>query len=207
MLYEIEILMDKKDIRMLLDFLKEIPDHRDREARQYDLPHILYFTVLAILSNAKNYKDVSRFISIHFKQLKEVFGLKWRQAPDYTTVRNILICVMPEKLEETFRKCALLLSSGPLKGKHICFDGKTLRGSFQNLKNQKAIQLFEIFSACDNIVLGHIPIAEKEHEIPVMQELFASLPLAGSIVTLDALHCQKKHLVQQKMQEPPLLRK
>ena len=28
---------------MLLDFLKEIPDQRDRQARQYDLPHILLF--------------------------------------------------------------------------------------------------------------------------------------------------------------------
>jgi hypothetical protein len=185
---------------MILDFLKEIPDHRDREGRRYDLPHVLFFTILAILSNAKNYKDVSRFISIHFNQLKEVFGLKWRQAPGYTTVRNILIEVAPEHLEETFRKCAL---RGSLKGKHLCFDGKTLRGSFQNLKNIKSIQLFEIFSACDNIVLGHIPITDKEHEIPLMQELFATLPLAGSIVTLDALHCQKKHL-KQKMRQMPL---
>jgi hypothetical protein len=36
-LYKIEILIDKKDIKKLLDFLKEIPDHRDREGRQYDL--------------------------------------------------------------------------------------------------------------------------------------------------------------------------
>jgi hypothetical protein len=187
---------------MILDFLKEIPDHRDREARQYDLAHMLFFTILAILSNAKNYKDVSRFISIHFENLKEVFALKWRQAPDYTTVRNILIGVASENLEEMFRKCALLLSTGSLKGKHLCFDGKTLRGSFQNLKNIKSLQLFEIFSACDNLILGHIPITDKEHEIPLMQELFATLPLAGSIVTLDALHCQKKHLSQQKRQMP-----
>ena len=187
---------------MILDFLKEIPDHRDREARQYDLSHILFFSILAILSNAKNYKDVSRFISIHFEKLKEVFGVKWRQAPDYTTVRNILIGVSPEEVEKIFRKCALLFSTGSFKGKHLCFDGKTLRGSFQNLKKIKAIQLFEIFSACDNLVLGHIPITDKEHEIPLMQELFATLPLAGSIVTLDALHCQKKHLMQQMRQMP-----
>lgn len=78
---------------MILDFLKEIPDHRDREGRMYDLAHILLFTILAILSNAKNYKDVWRFISTHFEKLKEVFALKWRQVPDYTTVRNILNCL------------------------------------------------------------------------------------------------------------------
>lgn len=188
---------------MLIDFLKEIPDHRDRQARQYDLAHILLLTILAILSNCKNYKEVWIFISIHFKKLKEVFGLKWRKAPSYSTVREILIGIMPEKLEETFRKCASLLSRGPLKGKHICFDGKTLRGSFQNLKGEKAIQLFEIFSATDQIVLGHIPIEEKDHEIPVMQELLATLSLSGSLITVDALHCQKKHLRQQEQQTLP----
>lgn len=47
---------------MLIEFLKSIPDHRDRQARQYDLAHILMFTVLAVLSNAKTYKDVFEFM-------------------------------------------------------------------------------------------------------------------------------------------------
>ena len=84
---------------MLLNFLKEIPDCRDREGRRYDLAHILLFTILAILSNAKNYKDVSRFISVHFQELKEIYGLKWRKVPNYTTVRNILIGVRHEEFE------------------------------------------------------------------------------------------------------------
>lgn len=184
---------------MLLDFLKEIPDHRDREARQYDLPHVLLFAILAILSNAKNYKDVSRFITTHFKKLKEVYGIKWRQAPSYPSVHNILVGIAHQEMEETFRKYSFLISQGPL-GKHICFDGKTLRGSFQNLKNKKASELFEIFSTFDKIVLGHVPVKEKDHEIPVLQELLASLPLAGSVVTVDALHCQKKRLKQQERQ-------
>jgi hypothetical protein len=187
---------------MLLDFLKEIPDHRDREARQYDLAHILLFSILAILSNAKNYKDISRFITLHFEKLKEVYGIKWRQAPDYTTVRLILIGVVDQGLEGTFRKFSSLLSKGP-KGKHVCFDGKALRGSFQNLKNEKAVQLFEIFSTFDKIILGHVPIEQKDHEIPVFQDLLASLPLKGSIVTVDALHCQKKHLNSQGTQRLP----
>lgn len=188
---------------MLLDFLKEIPDHRDREGRMYDLAHMLLFSILAVLSNAKNYKDIWRFILIHFETLKKTYTLKWRRAPNYTTVRNILIGIIPELFEKTFRKHSELLEEGPSKGKHVCFDGKTLRGSFQNLKDQKAIQLFEIFSACDKIVLGHVPIVEKDHEIPVMQELLATLPLAGRVVTVDALHCQKKRLRPQERQMRP----
>lgn len=32
---------------MLMEFLKEVPDHRDAEARQYDLASVLLCTILA----------------------------------------------------------------------------------------------------------------------------------------------------------------
>lgn len=53
MFFVIRIIME--NIKMLIVFLKEIPDHRNR---QYDLAHVLLFSILAILSNAKNYKDI-----------------------------------------------------------------------------------------------------------------------------------------------------
>ncbi len=41
-----------------LDFLKEIPDHRDREGRLYNLAHILLFSILSNLITAKIYKYI-----------------------------------------------------------------------------------------------------------------------------------------------------
>ena len=49
------------------------------------------------------------------------------------------------------------------------------------------------------IILGHVEIPEKTNEIPMAQWLIQSLGLPeGSIYTLDAMHCQKKHLKQLK---------
>jgi predicted transposase YbfD/YdcC len=46
-------------------------------------------------------------------------------------------------------------------------------------------------------VLAHVDIAEKSNEIPAAQTLLAELGVAeGSIVTLDALHCQKTSSVR-----------
>lgn len=184
---------------MLLEFLQSIPDHRDRQARQYDLAHMLMFTILAILSNAKNYADVFEFIDVHFEKLKEVFKLTWKKCPDYTTVRNVLIGIDIQSFEAMFRAYAISRGARNHSGKHLCFDGKSLNGSFQNSKNKRAAQIFEVFSAC--IVLAHVSIDEKDHEIPAFQELLMSLPLKGSIVTVDALHCQKKHLHAQSKRE------
>jgi hypothetical protein len=47
------------------------------------------------------------------------------------------------------------------------------------------------FATDTSLVLAHVDIAEKSNEIPAAQALLAELGVAaGSIVTLDAIHCQ-----------------
>jgi len=48
------------------------------------------------------------------------------------------------------------------------------------------------FTTDTALVLAHVDIAEKSNEIPAAQTLLAELGIAdGTVVTLDALHCQK----------------
>src|ERR1700720_4517786 len=56
-----------------------------------------------------------------------------------------------------------------------------------------AAQVLSAFATDTALVLAHIDIAEKSNEIPAAQKLLAELGLAdGAMVTMDALHCQKK---------------
>ena len=41
--------------------------------------------------------------------------------------------------------------------------------------------------------LAHLDCDEKSNEIPAVQTLLGSLPLSDAVVTVDAMHCQKKH--------------
>src|SRR5258708_36171154 len=47
------------------------------------------------------------------------------------------------------------------------------------------------FATDTALVLAHIEIDEKSNEIPAVQKLLEKLDVAGHIVTLDAMHCQK----------------
>jgi len=45
------------------------------------------------------------------------------------------------------------------------------------------------------LIIAHVEIPEKTNEIPTAQALIKELGLPeGSVYTLDAMHCQKKHL-------------
>ena len=52
--------------------------------------------------------------------------------------------------------------------------------------------MLSAFATDTSLVLAHVDIDEKSNEIPAAQTLLAELGVAaGSIVTLDAPHCQK----------------
>ena len=47
----------------LLAALADVPDPRRAQGKRYPLPHLLLFTVLALLSGAKSYRGVITFWS------------------------------------------------------------------------------------------------------------------------------------------------
>ncbi len=177
----------------IMPFFETIKDHRRKEGRQYDLPHVLLFTLLAILSDAHSYRKIATFIKIRFPLLKQIFGIKWRKAPGYTTVRDILLGVNEEFMEQAFRSQAKVLADLPPEDV-IAIDGKMLRGSFDHQSEQPALMMLSAFATSNQIILGHIMLneKEKESEIPAAQLLINQLNLNGKLFTLDALHCQKK---------------
>jgi hypothetical protein len=50
-----------------------------------------------------------------------------------------------------------------------------------------------VFATDTALVLAHSNISDKSNEIPAAQALLGELGLAGYLVTLDALHCQRRH--------------
>jgi hypothetical protein len=181
----------------LLGLLSEVADPRRAQGRLYKLPHVLLFSILAIVTGCNSYRGIVTFIDVNRDKLNAAFGLKWRRAPAHTAIRYILHRLDPSSLEAVFRRHAALLNAahGTAGQGSIALDGKTLRGSFDNFRDRAAAQVLSAFATDTALVLAHVDIAEKSNEIPAAQTLLAELGVAeGSIVTLDALHCQKNIL-------------
>ena len=187
----------------LLDILAQVPDPRRAEGKLYTLPHVLLFSVLAIISGCNSYRGIVTFIDVHRRRLNAAFSLTWKRAPAHTAIRYILQGLDPAGVEAAFRRHAALLQAVraiPGKGS-IALDGKTLRGSFDKFHDRAAAQVLSAFATDTALVLAHVDIAEKSNEIPAAQALLAELGVAcGAIVTLDALHCQKN--ISRSPQQP-----
>lgn len=184
---------------MLLNYLKQVPDHRRAQGQRFKLDDLLFTSILALLSGADSYRDIARFMKGRLKQLKVWFGITWKRAPSKTQIRDILCKANKPALEKVFRNYSQDLSEstaenskGPLG---FAIDGKALRGSFDHLKGNDILHLLSVFCTTNQLILGHVEIPEKTNEIPTAQDLIKELGLAaGSVYTLDAMHCQKKRL-------------
>ena len=183
-----------KSFEPLLSLLATIPDPRRAEGKLYQLPHVLLFSIFAMVSGANSYRGIRTYVKVHRKELNKAFKVKWKRPPAHTAIRYILQGLSGTDVEKVFREHAANLNLAPAgaKARVIAFDGKTLKSSFDNFNDIKARQVLSAFAVDTALVLAHIEIDEKSNEIPAVQKLLEELDLAGHIVTCDAMHCQKK---------------
>lgn len=184
-------------MKSMESFLSEVPDHRRPQGRRYELVYVLLFTILAVMSGAFSFRKIQSFMTVHREYLNQLFGLKWKRAPAYTSIRDILHNLDAIEFEKVFRKHAQMLDNSEPQGPdaRIACDGKVLKGSFDRLEDRKAAHLVSAFSDESLIVLGHIEVSDKSNEIPSVQELIKELGLRDRVFTMDAMHCQKKQSV------------
>jgi hypothetical protein len=181
---------------MLLDYLINIPDQRRAQGRRYKLHYFLLFAIFAILSGAKSYRDVNRFIAKRLKELNKLFALDWKRAPSKSQVRDIVAGADRKAIEKEFRRYSESLQCQIGENSfNVSIDGKALKGSFDHSSSQDMLQILSAFCAETKIILGQVDIGEKTNEIPTAQQLIRELGLPeGTVYTADAMHCQKKHL-------------
>jgi hypothetical protein len=179
---------------MLLNYLNQVVDKRKGQGKQYHLGYILFFSLLAVLSGADSYPKIAAFIDDKFWQFDEIFNMGWVKPPEKSTIRKIFYTINYEDLEDKFRKYFNEVSKlDKLADSNIlAADGKTLRGSFDHLKDQRATQILSIFATNVDLIVGHSKIDAKTNEIPVLPELIKELGIENKIFTMDAMHCQKK---------------
>ena len=81
-------------------------------------------------------------------------------------------------------------------GEVIAVDGKTARGSHDRKRGRKALHMLSAWAGTNGLVLGQEATEEKSNEITAIPKLLELLELAGCILTIDAMGCQRESAAQ-----------
>jgi predicted transposase YbfD/YdcC len=168
-------------------FFAALGDPRLPRTRRYPLVDIVLIVLCGLLCGADNYVEFARFAFIKRDWFKENLGIE--RIPSHDTLARVMAKIDPNELNQALMELAQLLTM-TLPSKKIpnviALDGKHLRGTLGNLN------LVSAWASHAQMTLAVQAVPEDTNEIPVVQALLRLVDIKNSVVTADALHCQKE---------------
>jgi len=110
-------------------------------------------------------------------------------APSESTIRRCLQRLAPDRLDGLIGSWMWLRTSTISGRRVIAFDGKTLRGAKDAAGN--LVHLLAGLCQQTGTVLAQVAVGAKTNEIPLLPKLLDTIDIAGTVITADALHCQR----------------
>jgi predicted transposase YbfD/YdcC len=162
-----------------------IPDPRRRQGQRYPLPFLLCALVLALLCNCDTLEAVGQWCAEHRTLLAAQFPAQRFHTPTGSLYRRLLPRLSVAHLEAALARW-VRGSLSAASDEALAFDGKTVRGA--GTADALAPHLLSVSTHCTQETLLQARVAEKTNEIPIARDLLPTLPLAGRVVTADALH-------------------
>jgi hypothetical protein len=181
----------------LIDLLRTLVDPRQPRGVRHPVVTIVAIAVCAALSGARSFKAIAEWAQgLSRDSLKRLGSKRW-QPPSEPTIRRVLQRLDADRLDAQIGQW--LAQQHCLAGAGISVDGKTLRGG--HASGQSAPHLLSAILHQEAVVLAQVAVEDKTNEIPKLPQLLDPLPLAGAVVTADALHTQvetARYLVETK---------
>lgn len=182
-------------MKRLLEEFRKLPDYRKNKVRYTNPSELLFLSLLAVMSGANSFEDMSMWMKVRKREIAKLLDRPFK-APAYTTIRNAFLGMDAKAIEKLQREWVEGLSKNNEGLTIIASDGKTMRGSKSKEMNEKARHIVSLFLTDSKLTLTQNQVDEKSNEIPALIELLDNLKLENCVITMDAMHTQKKLLIK-----------
>lgn len=179
----------------LIDEVKKMKDTRQQGKIKHKLSDIVIIVMLSILTGHNDFEEMVIFAEARIDILREYIKLE-NGIPHKDTIKRVIAILDPNILNLIFYKWLAEIVTVKSKktiselDRIIAFDGKTICGS--NNIHSRALHILTAFDTDNELVLGQLPVDVKTNEITVMPDLIDLLDLKDTVITADALNCQKE---------------
>lgn len=170
----------------------QVPDPRRRQGQRYSLPFLLCALVLALLCNCNSLEAVGEWCQAHREELAAHFPTQRFHTPTGSLLRRLLPRLSVEAVEAALAAWSQATLQAPADAadatEALAVDGKTVRGAAS--AGQSAPHLLSVSTHRSGQTVLQARVDDHTNEIPIARALLPALPVAGRVVTADALHTQ-----------------
>jgi len=174
----------------IFEHFEEMPDPRMDRQKRHLLTDILFIAICSVICGATSFVDMHDFGCAKIDWLREHLELA-NGIPSHDTFRRVFSLINPEEFRRSFMSWTQAISDAT-GGDTIAFDGKTLRRSFDTATGLSAIHVVNAWSCENDLCVGQMKVDCKSSEITALPALMRLMDIRGSVVTADALNCQKE---------------
>ena len=172
-----------------LKYFAELTDPRVERNREHLLEEILLIAIAAVLSGAESWNDIADYGEDKQEWLKTFLSLP-SGIPSHDTFNRVFAALDPAEMEKGFATWVSSIAR-LTAGEVVAIDGKSLRGTRETGK-KKLVHMVSAWAEGNGLVLAQRKVDEKSNEITAIPKLLNALELAGTVVTVDAMGCQRE---------------
>jgi predicted transposase YbfD/YdcC len=182
--------MKLKPKHSIAEHFNDIEDLRIERGKKHKLIDIITISICAVVCGADGWIDIEMY-GIARKNWLEKFLELPNGIPSHDTFARVFSQINPDEFNKSFLSWIKGISK-VTAGEIIAFDGKQSRNSGDEKNGQGVINTVSAWAASNRLVLGQKKVEGKSNEITALPELIQILDLAGCIVTIDAMGCQRE---------------
>jgi len=179
--------MQKHPHLSLIAHFENLKDPRLQRTRLHQLTDILVISICTLLCGGESFNDMEEFGECKRDWFKKFLKLP-NGIPSHDTFNRLFQALDPKAFVECFIAWTQSLRAA-VDEEIVAMDGKALRRALN--RGQSPPVMISAWARENGLVLGQLQVSDKSNEITAVPELLRALELAGCIVTLDAMGCQK----------------
>ena len=153
---------------------------------KYSLEELIFLTLSAVISGFQTYELIEGFGELKLDWLRKYFPYK-NGTPSHDTLGKFFSKINPKE----FAKCLISFTKTIAKydSKVIAIDGKTIKGFVST--DGYPLHILTAFCTKNKMSLGEENVKGKENEITAIPRLLDLICIKNTIITIDAMGCQK----------------
>lgn len=178
-----------EDVEEGEDFFWEVTDFRVEGRCLHELSDIIWLVLCGLLADCETFEEIYDYARDKQEVLAQFLSLP-AGIPSSYTLHRVFCQLNPVELEASLTRWGQDIVQ-LLAGRQLVIDGKQVRGTRLPGQRQAPVQLVSVWAAEQQLCLAQTQVAAKHNELVAIPQVLDLVEVAGSVVSIDALGCQR----------------
>lgn len=181
------------NIESIGSYFESLSDPRHTRNRKHVLVDIVVIAVCGMVCGCDGPTAIHRWAVNRLDWLDQFLTLP-NGIPSRDCIRRLLMALKPEAFQKCFQDwiAQSIQTDGIGPDRLIAIDGKTCRRSHDASHDLGPLHIVSAWASEEGVALGQVATEAKSNEITAIPLLLEQIDLANSLITIDAMGCQKE---------------